>query len=52
MSTGYTEDALIEKPAISLFELLKWDTAKCDTIYQHVYDSYLDGTHGIYAAAV
>lgn len=29
MSNDYTEDALIEQPAIELFRQLDWDTANC-----------------------
>ena len=29
MATGYTEDSLIEQPAIALFGQLGWETANC-----------------------
>ncbi|MBN1461077.1 MAG: type I restriction endonuclease subunit R, partial [Armatimonadetes bacterium] len=41
MVTGYSEDALIEKPAVALFASLGWETAGCyDETYGH------DGTLG------
>ena len=29
MTTGYSEDALVEQPAIALFGALEWETANC-----------------------
>ncbi len=29
MTTGYTEDSLVEQPAIALFSGLGWETANC-----------------------
>ncbi|MBR9728589.1 type I restriction endonuclease subunit R [Shewanella intestini] len=38
----YTEDALVEQPAINLFSELDWDTATCwDEVFGSLYDDHL-----------
>ena len=41
MSSSYSEDKLVEQPAISLFGEMRWDTLDC---YNETYGS--DGTLG------
>ncbi len=59
----YSEDALIESAAIALFwDTLVWQMADCfeedgerakycDAVYQHLFDTYADATHNVYAQA-
>ena len=60
MSTHpYTEDQLIEQPAIQLFATLGWQIMsamdmyqqKCTVVFEHFYESYPDRETSLYATA-
>ncbi len=60
MTNSFSEDILVEQPAIALFETLGGEPVhskdlyakKCDTVYQHVYDSYYGGGRSVYATGM
>jgi hypothetical protein len=49
---AYLPPDIIDNDGAKLVEVITRDlyAQKCDEVYQHIYDSYTDATHSVYAA--
>ena len=54
MLHDYSEDQLVEQPAIEIFEKLGWNAVsaiykrKCSAVFEHIYENYSDKGGSVY----